>query len=90
MLKNQPTSFKSILILSSHLRLGLPTGLFPSDFSTKTLYAFPDCSILPTSPAYLSRLDLIFLIMLGDEYNACSSAFLCECRFYLLQLLPDI
>ena len=29
---------RSILILFSHLRLGLPSGFFPSDFRTKTLY----------------------------------------------------
>ena len=33
-----PTSWRSILILSTHLRLGLPSGLFPSGFLTKTLY----------------------------------------------------
>ena len=33
-----PTSWRSILILSTHLRLGLPTGLFSSGFLTKTLY----------------------------------------------------
>ena len=33
-----PTSWRSILI-TTHLRLGLPSGLFPSGFPTKTLYA---------------------------------------------------
>ena len=32
------TSSRSILILSTHLRLGLPSGLFPSGFSSNTLY----------------------------------------------------
>ena len=31
------TSWRSILILPSHLRLGLPNGLFPSRFPTRTL-----------------------------------------------------
>ena len=32
------TSCRSILILSTHLRLGLPSGLFPSGFPTKALH----------------------------------------------------
>ena len=34
-----PTSWRSTLILSTHLCLGLLSGLFPSGFPTKTLYA---------------------------------------------------
>ena len=34
-----PTSWRSILILSTDLRLGLPSGLLPSGFPIKTLYA---------------------------------------------------
>ena len=37
-----PTSRRSILKLSSHLRLGLPNGLFPSGFPNRTL-----CTPLP-------------------------------------------
>ena len=33
-----PTSWRSIFVLSSHLRLGLPIGLFHSVFHTKTSY----------------------------------------------------
>ena len=33
-----PTSWRSIVILSCHLSLGHPIGLFPSGFPTKTLY----------------------------------------------------
>jgi sucrose-6-phosphate hydrolase SacC (GH32 family) len=36
-----PTSWRSILTLSSHLRLGLTNGLFPSGFPTNTLCTPP-------------------------------------------------
>jgi hypothetical protein len=37
---SHPISLRSILIFSTHLRLGLPSGLFPSSFTTNILYAF--------------------------------------------------
>jgi len=33
-----PTSWRSILLLYTHLRLGLSSGLLPSGFPSKTLY----------------------------------------------------
>ena len=50
-----------ILILSSHLRLGLPKGLFPVGLLVKILKALLPFSILATCPAHLNLLDLITL-----------------------------
>ena len=41
--QSPPTSWRSILILSSHLHLGLSSGLFPSGFPTRTL-----CTPIPS------------------------------------------
>jgi len=42
---------RAIVILCSPLLQGLPSGLFPSGFSTKILYAFPISPIRATCPA---------------------------------------
>ena len=69
-----PIYWRSILILSSHLRLGLPNGLFHSRFSTRTLYTLLLFPIRATWPARLILLNLITRIKFGGEYRSLSSS----------------
>jgi len=59
-------------MLSSHLCLGLPSGLFPSGFPTKTLYTpLPHMRYVP---AHLIFLDFITRTIIGEEYRSLSSS----------------
>ena len=71
------TSWRSILILFSYLHLGLPSGLFPSGFPTKTLYMPLLSPICSTCPALLILLDFITQTVLGGQYRSLSSSLCC-------------
>ena len=66
-----PISWRYILILSPHLCLGLPSGLLPSGFPTKTMYTPP---IHATCPTHLILLDSITRAILGEQYKSLSSS----------------
>ena len=65
-----PTFLRSTLIPSSHLYLGLPSCLFPSDFSTKPFYTPLLSPIWVTRPAHLILLYLITRKILGEKYRS--------------------
>ena len=81
------TSWKSILTLSSYLHLGLPSGIFSSGFSTKTLYAPLFSPIRVTCPAHHIFLDFITRTLLGEQYRSLSSSL---CNFLHSPVTPSL
>ena len=69
-----PTCWRSILILSSHLRLGLPSGHFPQGFLTKTLCTPIVSYVRATCPAHLILFDLITRKILSEKYKSLRSS----------------
>ena len=61
----RPISLRSYLILSSHLRLGLPKGLFPVGLTDKILKTL----LHAICPAHLNLPALITLTILGERYK---------------------
>ena len=77
-----PTSWRSIVILSTHLRLGLPTCLLPSGFPSKSLYT-PS----PHPHAPHAQLISFFLILLSAQYWVRSKNHLAP-RYAVSSILP--
>ena len=62
-----PTSWRSILILWSHLCMGLASDLFPPGFPTKTLYTPLLSPMCATCPTHLILLNLITWTIFSEE-----------------------
>jgi hypothetical protein len=69
---SKPHFLKIYLNVILRLCLGLPSGLFPSGFPTKTLFTSLLSPTHVTCPAQLILLDFITRTILGEEYVSLS------------------
>jgi hypothetical protein len=85
-----PSSWRSVLILSSHFLLGLPSGLIPSGFPTKILYAPLLSPVCATCSAYLIKLQEFFKILRIFTFDLLIiHQFLYHLSSFLLYHFPD-
>jgi hypothetical protein len=64
-----PSCLRFILILSTHIGLDLPSGLFSFGFPINISYAFLFVIVHATCPAHLILFDLIILITFAKQYK---------------------
>ena len=83
-----PTSLRSILILSSHLSLGLTSCFFLSSFPTKTLYAHLLSPVCATCSTHLILLYSFTQLVFGEEYRSLSSP-LCSLHHFPVTSSPQ-
>jgi hypothetical protein len=76
---SQPISLISILLLSPHLRLGLPSGLYPSGSPTKMPCALLLSPVRATCSTHLILNGLITRIVFSEQYKSRSPS-LHTCR----------
>jgi hypothetical protein len=72
--QNRSSSRRYILLLSFNVRLGLPSGVFPSGFPTKMLYVLIIYPIHASYTGHVTLLHLITVIIFCEEYRLGSSS----------------
>ena len=85
---NHPTSWRSIVTLSSHLCPGLPSGVLSSAFPTKTLYTPLLSPTRVTCSSHFIILDLITRITFGEEYMQVTKLLILEFSQYPCYIVP--